>query len=138
MWKKTDPRDTLAYCRTMTIIVVAPRCHVAVGTVETNHGWHIDLNADLPGGSRSNARLIGEHDKWPDDYYWTTGPEEPAIVSIEGTPVEPVVYEQVYDGRVVQTWTETEWARERSADCVPLTQDRMDAFGIRRVQKKPE
>lgn len=66
MWTRIDPREVVGK---RANIVVSDGNHAAFASVETHHGWHVDLG-DMVGGHT----FIGENDKWPETFYWAYPP----------------------------------------------------------------
>lgn len=70
-WATTDPRDVVA--DKTQIIIVGPT-GASRATVYTKHGWWIDIETPILGGSRQDPDAFHEDDKWDPTYRWIEAP----------------------------------------------------------------
>jgi hypothetical protein len=65
-WSTRDPRETIGK-RARIVVIAGDR--VAVGNVETKHGYFISLDHNDP----DERRFVGEDESWP-GWFWSRMP----------------------------------------------------------------
>ena len=67
MWNSGDPRLEVDKHRT---VVVSDGTYAFRAAVETNHGWHVDVEGVMGGQT-----FIMEAEEWPANWYWADLPQ---------------------------------------------------------------